>query len=69
MKWLMRLLIEGYRNIISPYLPPSCRFNPTCSAYALQVLEKHNLTKSLWLILRRILSCHPFNKGGNDPVS
>ncbi|MCL2408622.1 MAG: membrane protein insertion efficiency factor YidD [Oscillospiraceae bacterium] len=62
-------LVLFYRKRISPLSPPSCKFMPTCSAYALEALEKYGAAKGGWLALRRILKCHPFNKsGGYDPV-
>ncbi|MDR3588731.1 MAG: membrane protein insertion efficiency factor YidD [Negativicutes bacterium] len=62
------LLIKGYRTFISPLKPPTCRFVPTCSEYALQAIEKYGAFKGLWMALRRILHCHPFHPGGYDPV-
>ena len=53
---------------ISPLLPPSCRFTPTCSQYALEALNMHGAIKGTWLALRRISRCHPLNPGGYDPV-
>ena len=60
--------IRFYRSAISPYTPPSCRFEPTCSACALQAIEKYGAARGGWLALRRLLRCHPFCKGGYDPV-
>lgn len=60
--------IRFYRSAISPLTPPSCRFQPTCSAYALQAIEKYGAARGGWLALRRLLRCHPFCKGGYDPV-
>ncbi|MDR1735716.1 MAG: membrane protein insertion efficiency factor YidD [Oscillospiraceae bacterium] len=68
MKRVLLALIRGYRAGISPLFPPSCRFIPTCSEYALQAVEKYGALKGGWLALRRILRCHPFRKGGYDPV-
>lgn len=62
------LLVKLYRFAISPLLPPSCRFYPTCSAYTLEALRKYGPVKGLGLSVRRILRCHPFNPGGHDPV-
>ena len=62
------LLVKFYRFAISPLLPPSCRFYPTCSAYTLEALQKYGPIKGLGLSVRRILRCHPFNPGGHDPV-
>ena len=68
MKWLLVKLVRGYQLIISPHLPPSCRYYPSCSAYALEALGKHGALKGSWLAVRRILRCHPFRPGGFDPV-
>ncbi len=68
MKKIIMLLIKFYRNFISPCFPPSCRFYPTCSAYALEAVEKHGAIKGTYLAIRRILKCHPFQKGGIDLV-
>jgi len=62
MKRLLIVLIRFYRRNISPLRPPSCRFIPTCSAYALEALEKHGALKGGALALRRILKCHPFHR-------
>jgi len=62
--WLVRL----YQLAISPLLPPSCRFYPSCSCYALEALEKHGALKGGWLALRRVFRCHPWHPGGHDPV-
>lgn len=62
------LLISVYRRVISPALPPSCRFTPTCSAYALTSIERYGLFKGGWLAVKRIGRCHPWNPGGHDPV-
>ncbi|KPK70756.1 hypothetical protein AMJ82_02350 [candidate division TA06 bacterium SM23_40] len=61
-------LIQLYRRALSPFMPPSCRFSPTCSEYAITALEKHGLPRGAWLALRRLLRCHPFSRGGYDPV-
>ena len=61
-------LVYFYRFAISPLFPPRCRFYPTCSAYTLEALQKYGPFKGLGLSIRRILRCHPFNPGGNDPV-
>jgi len=56
-----------YKRFISPFLPPACRFEPTCSVYAAEAIENHGLY-GLWLALKRILKCQPFHPGGYDPV-
>ncbi len=68
MKVVFILLIKLYRSFISPLKPPTCRFVPTCSEYALLAIEKYGVVRGLYLSLRRILRCHPFNPGGYDPV-
>jgi uncharacterized protein len=60
--------IRFYRRAISPLTPPSCRYFPSCSAYALEAIEVHGAGRGGWLALRRILRCHPFARGGFDPV-
>lgn len=61
-------LVRGYKYLISPLLPPSCRFYPTCSAYTIEAIEKYGALRGMLLGLRRILRCHPFCRGGYDPV-
>ncbi|WP_107669582.1 membrane protein insertion efficiency factor YidD [Cyanothece sp. BG0011] len=68
MKKILILLIKGYRTLISPLFPPSCRFRPTCSQYTLEAIEKFGALRGSWLGLKRILRCHPFHPGGYDPV-
>lgn len=69
MKKLMLALIRLYQRGISPYTPPSCRFTPTCSAYAAEAISKYGALKGGWLALRRLMRCHPFYKGDHyDPV-
>ena len=62
--WLVRF----YQAAISPYIPSSCRYSPTCSAYSLQALKKYGVFKGLWLSIKRIVSCHPWGGSGYDPV-
>ncbi len=57
-----------YQKLISPILPTSCRFYPTCSDYSRQAIEKYGLARGCWLGMKRILRCHPFYPGGYDPV-
>ena len=60
--------VIAYRRVISPLIPPRCRFEPSCSTYALQALSTHGAVRGAWLSVRRIARCHPFNPGGYDPV-
>lgn len=62
------LLVRLYQRLVSPLLPPACRFHPSCSAYAVQALERHGALRGSWLTARRICRCHPFHPGGFDPV-
>ena len=62
------LFVRGYQTAIAPHLPPSCRYYPSCSAYAVEALEKHGAIQGGWLAIRRIARCHPFRPGGYDPV-
>lgn len=68
MKKMVLLLIRFYQKMISPLTPPSCRFYPTCSHYGVEAVETHGVVKGLWLTIVRISKCHPFHKGGFDPV-
>ncbi|MEG1432023.1 MULTISPECIES: membrane protein insertion efficiency factor YidD [Eubacterium] len=61
-------MIRGYQKFISPCLPNSCRFTPTCSTYCYQAIEKYGVIKGLYLGIRRIIKCHPFHPGGYDPL-
>lgn len=62
------LLIRGYQRGISPFLPPSCRFFPTCSEYGYQAIEKYGIIRGGAMTVWRVLRCNPFGKGGYDPV-
>lgn len=68
MKWLALSLIRFYKRFISPLLPSSCRFYPTCSQYTYEAIETYGVLRGTWLGVRRISRCHPFNPGGYDPV-
>lgn len=71
MHWPKRIalgLIAFYRYLISPLLPPSCRFTPTCSRYAIEAIERYGLIRGLFLAVKRIARCHPFARGGYDPL-
>ncbi len=67
-KYVAAFLISVYQTVISPGLPPSCRYVPTCSQYAKEAILKYGIFKGSYLGFRRILRCHPFHAGGYDPV-
>ena len=66
--FILLLPIQFYRKFISPILPASCRYTPTCSAYAMEAIKKHGPFKGSWLAIKRIGSCHPWGGHGHDPV-
>jgi len=68
MSWLILHVIRFYRQAISPSLPRACRFTPSCAAYAEEAVGRRPLPRALWLIALRISKCHPFHRGGYDPV-
>jgi uncharacterized protein len=68
MKTLLIALIRFYRRYLSPLKSPCCRFVPTCSEYALEAIQRYGAAKGGLLAVKRILKCHPFHKGGYDPV-
>jgi uncharacterized protein len=68
MKLQLIWLIRGYQHLISPLLPPSCRFTPTCSQYAIEAVDRFGAIKGSYLATCRICRCHPFHPGGYDPV-
>jgi len=68
MKYLVLDFLRLYKTFLSPFLPPSCRFEPTCSDYAQEAVEKYGAIRGTWLGFKRILRCQPFCKGGYDPV-
>ena len=61
-------VLSFYKRTVSPLLPPACRFEPTCSIYAREAIERHGLARGTLLAVKRLLRCHPFNAGGLDPV-
>jgi putative membrane protein insertion efficiency factor len=68
MRWVLIFLVRGYQVAVSPLLPSTCRFMPSCSAYAVEALERHGALQGSWLTIRRLARCHPFCVGGYDPV-
>jgi hypothetical protein len=68
MRRLALFLLRCYKRFLSPLLPPMCRFEPTCSVYTMQAVEKYGVLRGVWLGARRLGRCHPFNPGGWDPV-
>lgn len=68
MKRIALALLRSYKDRVSPLMPPSCRFIPTCSEYAYEAIERHGVPRGIWLGVRRLLRCHPFSRGGYDPV-
>jgi putative membrane protein insertion efficiency factor len=68
MKFLILDFLRLYKMFCSPFLPPSCRFTPTCSEYAMEAVEKYGAFQGIWRAAKRLLRCQPFCKGGHDPV-
>ena len=68
MKKILILFIRCYQYLISPYIPSSCRYHPSCSSYAIEAIERHGSIAGTVLALRRLARCHPFHEGGYDPV-
>jgi putative membrane protein insertion efficiency factor len=68
MRFIAIALITAYQKLLSPILPRSCRFYPSCSEYAKQAIQKYGIVRGGWLALKRIARCHPGNPGGLDPV-
>ena len=68
MRRLVAALLRLYKLVISPMLPPACRFYPTCSDYTRQAVERYGVVRGLWMGVKRLSRCHPFHAGGFDPV-
>ncbi|MFH0777245.1 MAG: membrane protein insertion efficiency factor YidD [Candidatus Eisenbacteria bacterium] len=68
MKATIAFFIRGYQLLISPLLPPSCRFYPSCSEYTLQAVSRYGGARGLWLGIKRLLRCHPYSLGGVDEL-
>ena len=68
MKFLVLDLLGIYKAMVSPFLPPACRFEPTCSEYMRQAVDKYGAVKGTWMGVKRLLRCQPFCEGGHDPV-
>ena len=62
------LMVRGYQVTLSPLLPSACRYQPSCSSYMIEAVERHGALRGVWLGARRVLRCHPFARGGYDPV-
>jgi len=67
-RWLLLGLVGLYRRLVSPLLPPACRFYPSCSAYAAEALRRHGAARGTLLTVKRLARCHPYCEGGVDPV-
>lgn len=67
-KFVVLQMLRGYKWAISPMLPPACRYVPTCSEYAMEAVERNGVARGGWMAMKRVLRCHPFVRGGYDPV-
>lgn len=68
MRRLFASAVRFYSGLISPFMPPSCRYTPTCSEYMIEAIEVHGIFKGTWMGAKRLSRCHPFHEGGFDPV-
>jgi putative membrane protein insertion efficiency factor len=68
MRSLLKGLLELYRYLVSPWLGRSCRFEPSCSCYAIEAIDRHGAARGVWLATQRLSRCHPWHAGGHDPV-
>jgi len=68
LRWAIKAAVRGYQLLISSWLPPTCRFYPTCSQYMIQAVERFGPLRGTWMGLRRLARCHPWNTGGYDPL-
>ena len=67
-RWLLLKLIRGYQLIISPHMPPTCRYVPSCSEYGYEAIERYGAARGSWMAVKRVARCNPFARGGHDPV-
>lgn len=68
MSRLLILMLRGYQRFVSPFLPPACRYHPTCSQYAIEAIRGHGPLRGGWLAIKRLMRCHPWGRGGLDPL-
>lgn len=68
MRSILVRFIKAYQYLISPFLQPSCRFTPSCSQYAIEVIQRHGVIRGSWLSFKRVLRCNPWHPGGYDPA-
>lgn len=68
MRTLIVFMLRAYKSLVSPILPPACRFHPTCSEYTMEAVQRYGAARGVWLGLKRLGRCHPFHAGGLDPV-